>query len=514
MTSLAWLPIFVNMTAKIALLSIMHESNTFAEGVTTFEHFKQRGFHTGPELLDFYRGGNSSLSAAIKIFEEANISMVPIIATGATPGPVVSKETLLEIWEIAKAEIQNQLPFDGVYISHHGAALAEDEPDMDGWIFEQLRGLIGSDIPVIGTLDPHCAFSNRMIQHTTALLPYKTNPHVDAHIRGLKAAQLLLDTLAGKVSPTQSVVRPPMIINIERQDSSSSPLKELCDACTQAESQPGILDASLTFGYPYSDIDDMGTTIQVISNNDLAQASKTATELARQCWDQRETLLPSLLTSEEAVKAAVAIPRPVCLLDMGDNIGGGSSGIGTWLIPPLLKYPDIKVFFSLYAPELAAKCIEAGVGAEVEFTAGGNAPKIDGPSFDFKGKVFNIPPTEFTDDKIRHGGQNHFKIGPSALVVDNNFYLLLMGNRAALRTHVMLQKCGVEATDFDIIVAKGVNAPMAAFDGLVVDFVKANTPGTTSADLFSFDYQHLRHPLHPFDAEADFDAHHNVITGS
>ena len=71
--------------------------------------------------------------------------------------------------------------------------------------------------------DPHANLSPAMIAATDALIAYRTNPHVDQRDRGLEAAWLMTQTLAGEIRPTQDAASPGLVINIECQDPTAFP---------------------------------------------------------------------------------------------------------------------------------------------------------------------------------------------------------------------------------------------------------------------------------------------------
>lgn len=504
------------MSYRVAIINISHESNTFAEGVTTAKDFYDHLVQRGENVLSYHRGGKGTLSGALSVLESAEVELIPIISANTTPGPVVADAALKEFWSFAAADLKAAGRIDGVLAAQHGAAVSEVEKDMDGWWLTQIRELVGPEIPIICTLDPHCFITEAMTSAANALLPYKTNPHIDSFERGAKAAQLLLKTLSGEIKPTQTFCLPPMIMNIERQHSGSEPLASLCRACDALEELPGVLDASVILGYPYSDLPEMGSGIQVITDGDAALSREKALELGQQLWNERENLLPSLLTPEAALALADTTPKPVCLLDMGDNVGGGGSGQGTWLLPLVAKRTDLKTFFTIYDPQAAQQAIEAGLGATVSLCLGGksDAPN-EGEAFSFTGTVKNIPPHQYRDLKVRHGGRKDFIIGPSALVVDehNSLHILITSVRTSPNSYLLMTNCGVHPTDVDLIVAKGVNAPLAGFDGLCTHFIKINTPGLTSADPEHFHFVNRRKPFHPFEPDAPFHPEECLLKG-
>ena len=64
--------------------------------------------------------------------------------------------------------------------------------------------------------------------------------------------------------------------------------------------------------------------------------------------------------------------------------------------------------------------------------------------------------------------------------------------------------CNLDPKEFDIIVAKGVVAPIAAYRTVCKHFIRVNTPGVTTADLSQLSYLHRRKPLYPFETNCDW----------
>ena len=62
-----------------------------------------------------------------------------------------------------------------------------------------------------------------------------------------------------------------------------------------------------------------------------------------------------------------------------------------------------------------------------------------------------------------------------------------------------LTSFNINPTDFDVLIAKGVNAPIAAYKSICKAILQVNTPGVTQADMTQFTYQNRRKPLFPFE---------------
>ena len=68
-----------------------------------------------------------------------------------------------------------------------------------------------------------------------------------------------------------------------------------------------------------------------------------------------------------------------------------------------------------------------------------------------------------------------------------------------------LRSCGLKPESFQVLVAKGVNAPIAAYEEVCDRFIRVNTCGSTTADMHQLNYQHRRKPLFPLESEFDWD---------
>jgi microcystin degradation protein MlrC len=487
----------------------MHESNTFAPGTTGINLF---GVVRGAQISEAARKGNSSITGYLEVLDKHDIEDVPIFSAYATPGATVAADTFDQLWQMLVEDLGNAGSLDGLLIVPHGAGVSENHPDMDGWWLTELRRIVGPELPIIGVLDPHSNLTSAMLDATTALLPYKMNPHLDARERGIKAAELMVRTLNGEINIVQKFCAPPLIINIEKQHSESPPVSLIYDKCSEAEKIPGVLDACVLLGFQYADVPEWNSGILVTTDGSEELAEETAISLGKNLWDAREDFVPSLFTPEQAVADAKNSTGPVCLLDMGDNIGGGGSGEGTWLLHVLAKENDLKTFFCVYDPEAVQQATAAGVGARVELELGGKTiPERDGQPFHFSGEVKGTPPEQFHDPKMRHGGKTIFEPGQSVLLENErgNLSILVTSKRLSPNSPVMIPNAGLDPTSFDVIVAKGVNAPLGAFDEICPTFIKVGTRGVTSANLEHFTYLHRRQPLFPF--ERDFEFEYTVI---
>lgn len=112
---------------------------------------------------------------------------------------------------------------------------------------------------------------------------------------------------------------------------------------------------------------------------------------------------------------------------------------------------------------------------------------------------------KFTESQPRHGGITQFDQGRTAICeTDTGLTLMLTSLRMVPFSLQQLYSCGVDPRRFAVLVAKGVNAPVAAYRDVCDRFIRVNTQGSTCADISRLKYEHRRSPLYPLEPDADF----------
>ena len=79
------------------------------------------------------------------------------------------------------------------------------------------------------------------------------------------------------------------------------------------------------------------------------------------------------------------------MMEMGDNIGGGSAGDATVVLEELLRQGASGWVMALYDPEAVAACAEAGIGAQLTLPVGGKVDDQHGPTLTVDGDGANAP---------------------------------------------------------------------------------------------------------------------------
>ena len=479
------------------MLGIYHESNTFVPTATTLADFQNSRWLKGTALLETYRDAFHEMGGAIEVFSEAKVEMVPVFYAETTPGGTISKEASDALHHELLNELANALPVDACFVVPHGAAVAENHRDMDGEWLSQLRQLLGETIPIVGTLDPHANVSALMARSTQALFPYRTNPHIDQRETGRRAARFLLSVLQNSGRPVQRLWPSPVAISIEQQHTEAEPCKSLYQFVRSLEERHPATQVEITLGFPYADVPEMGTSLLLISEAGSSDFEAIEKELSAYFLQHKKSFAARKETVEETLQRIPASQKPVLLLDMGDNVGGGSAGDSSFLLEKL-ESTIHKTLICLHAPDAVAACKKQAIG-QTPLLSFGLHPQT-GDTFTTTATLLGIYDGKFAEEKPRHGGQRSFDMGDAAVVrTEKGNTVLLHGMRMPPFSLAQITSCGIDPKDFDVIIAKGVNAPIAAYSEVCPTILQADTPGTTQADMTRFIYQHRRKPLYPFE---------------
>jgi microcystin degradation protein MlrC len=489
----------VNSKPRVAIVSIQHESNTFLGKPTTLEHFKNSVYLEGEAVRNAYGKSFHEVGGFFQGLEEAGIEAVPIFMAWTTPYGTIAAGVVEELWRTASEALKAAGKLDGVLAAPHGAGTSESKPDMDGWWLTELRKQVGA-IPIVCTLDPHANVSEAMVAACDATITYRSNPHVDQRDRGLEAARLMGRILKGEVKPVQAAVFPPISINIERQLTAAEPCKLLIAKLDEVRSRPGVLAASLILGFPYADVKEMGSGFIVVANGDKGIAQRTAAELESFLLERRELFKGHLISIEKALELAASSPKPACLLDMGDNVGGGAPADGTFLMQALHKHGNLKSYGCLFDPESVKAADTAGVGNRVKMSLGGKMDRRNGIPLEVEVNVVALSDGNFKESQPRHGGKIDYQMGRTAVVqTESGLTIMLTSRRTAPDSIQQLISCGLDPKSFDVLIAKGVHGPVAAYQPVCPTLIRVNTGGVTTADMEKLDYRNRRRPMYPFE---------------
>jgi microcystin degradation protein MlrC len=492
---------------RVATLGLHHESNTFAPVAASLEQFLAAGPVEGDGLLAEYAESQATLAGFIEAANaDSGIELVPLVYFDLNPMGTITSEAFETLVGRMLTALADQGPWDAILIALHGAAVSEGHRDADGEILDRVRELVGDDVPIGVTFDMHANVSARMVERATVVNTYMTNPHLDARIRARESAELLFRAARGEITPVIALETPPLVVNILRQGTDDSPMRELIALAREEAARPGVLSVSVTEGFPYADVEEMGMAFLAVTDGDAELARDVARRLARAAWDIRADLDGAGVPIDDALRsAATATAGPVVLLDVGDNVLGGSPADSTHVLAAAQRLGIGGVFHSLCDPASVEICHSVGLGATVELEVGGKTDDLHGAPVRIRGVVRHLDDGRFEDAGPTHGGRRFYDAGPRAVVdTDDDHTLLLTSRPMGNTSRQELVSAGIDPLRQPIIVAKGVQSPRGAYEPIAAEVIQLNSPGCTSADVTVLEYRHRRRPMFPFEPDAQY----------
>ncbi len=477
---------------RVGVIGFLHESNTFVPNSTTYEDFASTSLTQGEAMAERWAGAAHELGGMLTC-EGA----VPLFATFAVPSGTIDAAAFDRIAGEILESIRNTGPLDGLLMALHGATVARNAPDADGELLQRVREVVGHSMPIVMTFDLHANLSQRMIQHSTAAIGYRSNPHLDQRERGMDAARLMERILRGEVRPVQALETPPLVISNSRQYTAVAPALGLYEDLRQALTREGILSASVAMGFPHADVEEMGVSFLAVADGDEKLARSTAQRMARRAWDRRNEFAGRLTSVEEAVRrVALADELPVALMDVGDNTGGGTAANSTVLLREMRRQGVGNGLIVLFAPEAVAECVRVGVRDQVRLRAGN-------PELEIEGCVRVLADGRFEETQVRHGGWTKGDQGITAVVeTPDGHTVVLTSRRMAPFSLEQILSLGIHPERKRALIVKGVIAPRAAYEVVAKEFILVDTPGESADDPRTLHYKRRRRPLYPLEDDA------------
>ena len=111
----------------------------------------------GDDLLRLHRGIGTEVGGALQIFDaQPDVTLLPGYSCRAiTSGGTLAEEAFHRITEEFLESVRAHRDADAIYFCLHGAFAAEGEPDIEGYLLEQTRAIVGERTPIVTSLDLH-----------------------------------------------------------------------------------------------------------------------------------------------------------------------------------------------------------------------------------------------------------------------------------------------------------------------------------------------------------------------
>jgi microcystin degradation protein MlrC len=484
---------------RIAIASILQESNTFSPVMTRYEDFSPV---FGQQAFARHEGKLTEMGGFIDVLKTAGVAIAPVCAAWAITANRLDRAGYKGLVQAFERHLHRSKA-EALLLAMHGAQTAAGEDDVEGAILKIARAVLGPDKPIVLTLDLHANITGRMVALADAIVGYHTYPHVDMFEVGQKAARLMLRILRGAVRPRMAYRKLPLIIQAENSQTTRGPMHKLIRAA-QALERSGKAEAVSIFPVqPWMDIAEMGCAVVAVTNGDPRAAQRQADTIARRLWDQKKAFEATLTPVPEALDAAMLIEGgPVVLAESSDSTGSGSPGDSTGVLKYLVRAPltgPAAIF--LVDPASVAAAIKAGVGSSVTLKVGGSFDRKHSKPVRVRGTV------KLISDGRWVGRARGYNTGITtcmgrAVVLEVGEVQILMAERSSMTVDPELFRShGIEPRYCKIVVVKSPNGFRAAYEPIAKAILLVDTPGVSTANLRTLPFLRVPRPIYPLDPE-------------
>ena len=493
------------MSKRVLIGSIKQESNGFNRNTTPLSVFEKQGIFGGQMIVDAFRDANLELGGFLEVAEQEGWEVIPSVASFAPPAGPVEDTAFDFLCDKLVAACRDAEPLDGVLLALHGSMVVVSHIDAETEIVARVRAVIGEDVPLCVSLDPHCNIGSDMADMVQGMYAFRTSPHVDQRKTGIRTAQMLAACFAKAELSSCVLRRRPMLIGFDgaRTYHDHGPMHEAIALASEFEKEQGVLAVSIHAGYSKADCPMIGPSVAVSGFASKKRLTEIADAMMDECWRTRNETsekVASLDDAAAALRAHKSGEKPVILGDYGDAQGGGGYGDGTALLSLLLECNVTNAVLSpIYDMDAVQAAIAAGVGATLQIDLGGKFdPDHGGGPVSGEYKVLKI-----SDGNFRYTGPygtgTKGTFGDSVVLEMAGVRVIVVSVHKGIYDQEQLRIYGIEPAEQDVLVLKSMQGYRGDFQHLASVCLDVDSGGITSPDTSRFDWKHIPRPIWPLD---------------
>jgi microcystin degradation protein MlrC len=384
----------------------------------------------------------------------------------------------------------------------HGAMASEREPDPEGWLLAETRKILGEEIPIVVSLDLHGILTDRMLEHSDAMVAYHTYPHVDFFETGQRAAKLLLRIMVGEVKPVTAKVAIPALVRGDELITASGSIRHAVNAAREIEKSRGGLSAAMMWGNPFTDVPELASYAFVVTDGDPALAGREALRIANLFWEHHGKMRVPLVSLDEMARIVNTHARgTIALVDAADATSSGASGDSNAILRKLIETgcKGAALLPIVDAPAVK-KAFEAGIGGTVRTSVGGTLDPKRFVPLPVTAKVRLLADGRFRSESFGE----EWVAGPTAVLEAGNFTLVASSRAVNLYDRSFFHAHGQNPRSFDIVVVKSPHCQHHMYAAWCARMVNADAPGSSSANLPSLGHTRCARPIFPLDEGVTF----------
>jgi len=486
---------------RIIVAECKQEVSSFNPVPSRFEDFR---IVRQTALLEYHRTVSEELGGALSVFDsDDRITLVPTCAASSnTSGGILAAESFDRLAGEFLESLDAVRGADAAYFVLHGAMQAENENDPEGYLLQEARRILGEEIPIVVSLDLHGILTDRMLEHSDAVVTYHTYPHVDFFETGARAAALLLKIIFGGARPVTARVKIPALVRGDELITETGSISECIRLAQEIEASRTGLSAGVMWGNPFTDVPELRTNSIVVMDGDEAAARRQALELAERFWKHREKMQVPLVSLEESVRLAASVTAgTVVMMDAADATSSGASGDSNAILRELVRqrYPG-RALIPVVDPVAVQKALAVGIGGMIKSNIGGALDPARYEPLEVEARVRLLSDGEFRSESFGW----HWNSGDTAVLESNNYTLVVGTRPVSLFDRSWFYANGQDPQQFDLVVVKSPHCEPHMFADWCGQLINVDAPGSTSANLRSLGHTRCARPIFPLDDDLEF----------
>lgn len=462
---------------RAIIVGIGTECSSFAPHRTTLADF---GIRTGDRVLERF--------PAVPSGHVREVDFVPGPVARALPGGPVLRAAYDALLQQVLDAVRAGAPWDGVLLDIHGAMLVEGMSDVEADLARRVREAAGgAEVVMAAAMDLHGQVSREFVRCVELPTCYRTAPHVDEPETRDRAARLLARALTSGVRPARAWCRIPVALPGEKTSTRVEPAASLYRSL--ADPPEGVWESALWVGYAWAD-EARTSAAAVVVGEDACAIQRECGRVAEQFVASRDDFAFCGPTGSLpwALDAAEAAPDgPFFISDTGDNPTAGGSGDVATTLDALVA--DQRVTEGAGDAVWSALVDPGGVQAARQIGVGGAFDEEVGGCFGWPARARLTGVVDRLADDCS---------GEVAVIRVGRLQVVLTSRRRPFHTVGDYARVGVDLARTRLVINKiGYLEP--ELEEVSRGWVMALTEGPVDQRIGDLRFEHVGHPLHPFD---------------
>ena len=497
-------------TFPVLTAEFLHETNTFCKLPTTSASFAERGLLFGDAAIAARKDNNTELAGFLDAARAYDWHITHVISAHAQPGGPVTREAFDALTApIVAAALAHEGPLHGILLGLHGAMVPDFCDDGEGELLRRLRAALGRDIPIGITLDPHANVSRAMCDLADIIVSFKTYPHTDMRVAARHAADILQRTMRGEIHPVTLRVTRPMLEEANGGRTDVGPMLARLERARAYEQQADVFAVSVNGAFPNADIPEVGASVTVTAQGDMARHAAFASDIADDIWAHRLEAINQFHTVDKAAALCKAYPAsskgPIIVADYADNPGGGTYGDSTALLGALLDAGVQDACFGpMVDPETVAQLQAHTPGAWVQILLGGKTdPRFGGIPLALNCTLVSLSADgDYVGSGAMIGGLKR-SWGPTAVIRVDGIEILVVSIRAQMLDLQQFKAFGIDPEKKRVVALKSMQHFRAAFEPIAGEVIVCDSGALCTVDYAVLPFSKVPRPVFPLDRDMD-----------